>query len=120
MQGLQAGDVMDLTTGWDFRRHEDRAQALELLKKTKPKLVIGSPMCAVGGAPPSLPGRVSQTQAERGTEAQEHMAFVAEGYQHQAEQGKWFLHEHPAAASSWSLREIQKVMDRQGVKLGVP
>ena len=43
--GLQAGDAMDLTTGWDFNREEHRVIAEERLEKQKPLVLIGSPPC---------------------------------------------------------------------------
>ena len=115
-QGFQAGEVLDLTTGWDFRRVEDRAKVWEYIKRNKPKLVVGSPMCAAGGdfRPPCA---CPSGKAKRWTEAKEHVAFVTEVYQHQAEKGHWFLHEHPATASSGSLRELQKVMCLNNVKV---
>ena len=34
--GLEAGDAMDLTTGWDFNKEKDRVEAEERLEKQKP------------------------------------------------------------------------------------
>ena len=34
------------------------------------------------------------------------LKFMAMVYQHQVKHGQWFLHEHPAGASSCSLKEI--------------
>ena len=36
---------------------------------------------------------------------------MAQVYRTQALQGRWFLHEHPASASSWSLKEIKDVLE---------
>ena len=43
--GLEVGEAMDLTTGWDFRLKADRDRAEAYLDKHKPLLVIGSPEC---------------------------------------------------------------------------
>ena len=43
--GLKAGLSMDLRTGWDFRRKEDRRKAKKYILEEKPVLVIGSPVC---------------------------------------------------------------------------
>ena len=43
--GLEAGDAMDLTTGWDFNREEDRVKAEERVDAQKPLVLIGSPPC---------------------------------------------------------------------------
>ena len=51
--GLLQGDSMDLSTkdpdgkSWDFRDAGQRRKAIEKIKKDKPLLVIGSPMCAM-------------------------------------------------------------------------
>ena len=44
-----------------------------------------------------------------------HLRFVAGLYREQMESGRMFLHEHPAAATSWSLAEIQEVGNKKGV-----
>ncbi len=43
--GLFLGEAMDLSTGWDFNRGEDRRQAVKHIKQEKPMVVIGSPPC---------------------------------------------------------------------------
>ena len=42
--GLNVGEAMDLTTGWDFRKREHRDKAWNYVKEVKPRLAIGSPM----------------------------------------------------------------------------
>ena len=44
-----------------------------------------------------------------------HMQFVCELYTPQHSAGRYFLHEHPYAASSWNLRCIRRVMNLEGV-----
>ena len=45
--GLKPGEAMDLTNGWDFRQETSRAKAWTYIKKFKPRLIIGSPMCTM-------------------------------------------------------------------------
>ena len=45
--GIQAGEAMDLSTGWDFRKQEDRDRAIRYIDNEKPELIIGSPMCTM-------------------------------------------------------------------------
>ena len=40
---------------------------------------------------------------------------MGELYKQQVKEGRWFLHIHPASATSWSLKEITDVMDREGL-----
>ena len=48
-------------------------------------------------------------------EGVEHVRFVVRLYQNQIREGRVFLHEHPAHAKSWMLKEIRNVMKMEGV-----
>ena len=43
--GLRAGEALDLITGFDFNKKEDRDRAWEIVKRDEPMLVVGSPEC---------------------------------------------------------------------------
>ena len=43
--GLTQGWALDLMTGWVFGAHDVRKRAKALLDRTRPKLLVGSPMC---------------------------------------------------------------------------
>ena len=45
--GLVKGTSMDLATGWDSDRAEDRRRAWARLKLEQPHLVVGSPPCTM-------------------------------------------------------------------------
>ena len=45
--GLQAGEAMDIVTGWDFNDEGQRRRAVDYIEKEKPMLLIGSPMCTM-------------------------------------------------------------------------
>ena len=45
----------------------------------------------------------------------EHIRFTVKLYQNQVEEGRVFLHEHPAHANSWALSEIERIMEVQEV-----
>ena len=49
------------------------------------------------------------------TKAEAHMNFMATIYKEQLKEGWYFLHEHPAGASSWKLDAIQKIRKSDGV-----
>ena len=57
----------------------------------------------------------SEEKQRRWREDREHLKFMARVYQTQVEQGRWFLHEHPATASSWSLQEVTGVFNMTNV-----
>ena len=46
-RGMKTGLSMDLLTGWDFDRREDRDLAERYIREYKPTFLIGSPMCTM-------------------------------------------------------------------------
>ena len=43
------------------------------------------------------------------------MEFITELYRRQADAGRYFLHEHPAWATSWGLKCVQDVLRQEDV-----
>ena len=112
--GLKTGEAMDILTGWDFTKDEHKRMAKEYIDKYKPRLIVGSPMCAMFSALQNLTPW-SEEKQQRWREDRKHLQFVGELYKQQVKEGRWFLHIHPASATSWSLKEITDVMDMEGV-----
>ena len=107
--GLKPGDAFDLTTGWDFDLNKDRERAHQILSATKPKLIIGSPCCTMFSNLQHLSGW-SDKKEIRLTTAKRHLEFVCQIYKDQVDRGGWFVHEHPASASSWKERCVLDTM----------
>ena len=67
--GLRAGWSLDLTTKdkdgnyWDFSKNEMRQRATAKIKKDKPLLIIGSPICTDWG--PMMNFQFGETGASR-------------------------------------------------------
>ena len=108
--GLVVGHSLDLTNGWDFRKADDRRRAWNLLKKTQPYMVIGSPPCTLFSMLQELNvarhGKDDAWMAkfeEAKAEAIEHVEFCAQIYRYQLKNGRHFVHEHPLLAKSWKL-----------------
>ena len=116
--GLKAGEAMDLSTGWDFRRKDHRDLAMRHVLEKKPKLVIGSPMCTMFSVLQNWSAWTPEKE-RRWVEAKAHIDFMMEIYKVQDDAGRWFLHEHPASASSWQLAGVKEVLERQGTLLSV-
>ena len=57
--------------------------------------------------------------AKEHVRAMVHIKFVMELYQLQAEAGRYFLHEHPAQASSWEEDVVRKTASIVGVRIVV-
>ena len=104
--GLKAGELMDITFGWNFRLPEHRRQAMEYIEENKPKLVIGRSPEVYSISPGS----------KAWFEMKEYIKFAIQLYRIQLTGGRWFLHEHPVTASSNSLLEVQKFMREEGVE----
>ena len=45
--GMEVGLSMDLTTGWNSDKTEDREMAERYIREYKPTFLIGSPMCTM-------------------------------------------------------------------------
>ena len=112
--GLTGGLSMDLLTGWDFSKQED-CELCELYVRTvKPKLVIGSPVCTPFSQLQGLNwGKSEERDRKMRDELRKgikYMIFVLKLYRIQDEEGRYYLHEHPAGAKSWKMPEVQKFM----------
>ena len=77
--GLSAGQSMDLTTGWDFRKAEHRKLAEKYVNEVKPLLLIGSPMCTIFSVLQNLTDWTSEKQ-KRYVESVHHVEFVLKLY----------------------------------------
>ncbi len=118
--GLTPGDAMDLTTGWDFTMKRHQEAAMKYIKTAKPKLLIGSPECRMFSTLQRLTNKSwSEGREQELMEATQHVDFVIQLYREQVREGRWFLHEHPASASSWDLTAMRKLAEEEGVTVNV-
>ncbi len=122
--GLRPGMALDLSTTdeegvpWDFSRADRRAEARRRLNTESPWLLIGSPMCRMFSALQHLSkGKGNVQEKERLLlEGKVHLAFCCQLYLDQIARGKFFLHEHPAGATSWTEDCILTVARAPGVR----
>ena len=117
--GLVPGEAMDLITGWDFTLARHREAARSYVETHKPKLVIGSPECRMFSSLQNLNRRHWSEDKEQMVEAKRHIEFVVSIYKKQLEEGRYFLHEHPAGATSWDLDAIKKLQHETSVHLSI-
>ena len=118
---LVQGSAFDIQNGWDLTRKDHQAKMERILDKEKPTLLIGSPPCTRFSILMNIlmnsditPERRRQFHEEL-DEAIDHIRFCVKMYWKQLKAGRYFLHEHPAQASSWELRELQEVIAQVGV-----
>ena len=121
--GIIPGLALDLTTvdeqgkAWDFSIPERREEARRRIAREKPMFLVGSPMCTAFCAWQRLnasrrdPGVVRREY----NKAMIHLEFVCQLYRDQMEADRYWLHEHPATASSWQERCISMLSNMEGV-----
>ena len=123
---LKPGWSLDLTrddpkTGkpWDLGDSGVRDRVRELIRKTKPMLVFGSPPCTAFSNLQGLSkNRRDPAVVKREIdEAVGHLNFCVEVYQMQMAAGRLFVHEHPHSASSWTRPEITQLVMAPGVDM---
>ena len=102
---------------WDFDQADMGARAGARVEEDKPYLLIGSPMCKACCTWQRLTAlRRDPLEVRREyLNAMAHLRFVCQLQQFQTDSGRYFLHGHPAQASSWSGQCLQRVRSRQGV-----
>ena len=106
---LIPGFALDLTVAdtdgrqWDFDDKVMRERAWKRLREDRPQLLVGSPMCTAFSTWQRINDKIRSpvTVAAERKRAIEHLAFCVDLYREQMRHGRYFLHEHPAYASSW-------------------
>ena len=96
------GEALDLITGYDFNKKEDKERAWDIIKRDEPMLVVGSPECKMFSALQNLT-KWNNDKQRKLENARQHLKFICEVYEYQVAKGRLFLHEHPSTATS--LRE---------------
>ena len=121
--GLEQGMAMDIKSGFDFDLAVDRARCWETIKRDKPLLVIGSPPCTLFSRLQELNKFMYKDSAvwmakfqERMQQAKRYVKVCVDIYLYQREQGRYFLHEHPWLATSWSLECITSFLEKDDVR----
>ena len=89
-----------------------RETALARILKEEPMLLVGSPMCTAFSAWRKLNEhkRDPEVVKKELAKAMVRLRFVCQLYALQAAAGRYFLHEHPVAASSWKELCILEVL----------
>lgn len=103
---------------WDFTRAADRREALRQIQVQRPYLVIGSPPCASFcsmNVRLNYPKMDPADVARRVVEGKVLLDFALQVYKVQLENGRHFLHEHPASAASWAAPGVQRLLAQPGI-----
>ena len=121
------GFALDLTTAdtdgasWDFDNKVMRDRALKKVREEKPLLLIGSPMCTAFSTWQRINDKIRDkyiVECEK-KRAIMHLEFSIQLYREQLKHGRYFLHEHPAYATSWQEEAMQQLEKEMGVVTSV-
>ena len=117
-RGLSGSIALDLTTGWDFKLASHREEARGLVKTKKPGVLLLSPPCTTYSPLRRLtnykrhPWEVQQDEQEGDL----HMDYAVSLAEDQLDNGRGFILEHPANATSWVENpRLQQLLKRPDV-----
>ena len=105
---------------WDVDKPHLREKALRMVREQTPLWIIGSPMCTAWSTWQTLNAKrrlVDQAKLKRlKVQARVHLDFVCRIYPEQLDGGRFFLHEHPAFATSWQEETIRNIAEHDDVQ----
>ena len=118
------GFALDLTTAdadgklWDFDSKIMRDRAMQKVKDERPMLLVGSPMCTAFSTWQRINDKIRDPVVVAGEKkrAIQHLEFCVELYKEQMRHGRYFIHEHPAYATSWQEASIENLLKERGVE----
>ena len=114
---------MDIKSGYNLDLLADRNKCWESIIRGEPLLVIGSPPCTMFSRFQELnkhmyrDNDVWMEKFQLGMEqAKRYVRFCTQVYEHQRKHGRFFLHEHPWLATSWTLDVIERLVAHDDVQ----
>ena len=118
LRGLDALDLRTLRpdgTHWDFRLKQNREDAEAMVRRLKPRWLIGSPPCVSFS---KLKRTLNYWRMDASKvraikkEGRQHLRLMMRLYHIQLDHKCYFLHEHPESASSWAEPCVQELLAR--------
>ena len=115
---LIPGFSLDLTTAdsdgclWDFDSTTMRDRVLKRIREEGSMLLVGSPMCTAFSTWQGISNFIRDpltVEAEK-KRAVTHLEFCMELYREQMKHGRYFLHKHPAYATSWQGTAVRDLL----------
>ncbi|CAE8689974.1 unnamed protein product, partial [Polarella glacialis] len=104
-RGLRASLSIDLVTGYDLRKVEDRKRATRELHDANPRLLLTCPPCSGFLQLQNLSGD-SQNKEVKLSERINFLEYSMSEQQNQLDRGGDCLHEHPTTATSWRYKKV--------------
>ena len=98
-----------------------RDEAFRRGREEKPLLLVGSPMCTAFSTWQRINNLIRDPMVVKNEmrDALVHLRFCVDLYREQMRHGRYFLHEHPAYATSWQDGAMRELMGEHGVETGV-
>ena len=125
--GLRPGFAIDLAEEkprgpqkgqkWDLSKEADIKELEDLVSYEEPVLLTGSPPCDQFSQLLRISAnRCNQAERDRRREmGRHHLRTAIKFYRKQYDEGRLFLHEHPAGAESWDEKEMVELQRLPGV-----
>ncbi|CAK9106139.1 Uncharacterized protein SCF082_LOCUS49440 [Durusdinium trenchii] len=104
-RGLHAGDSLTLSSGWDLRLQEDQIAAFEVLKRTKPYVVVLAFPCGPWSSLQFLNPAANLAGVRE--EALSLIAFAIRVAEFQVAHGRRYVMENPRNSMAWRLPTLQ-------------
>ena len=115
--GLKPGLAFDVLNGWDLMRRKTIKTMMSYIDSVKPKVLIGSPPCTPFSQLSTFSASTAdpEERAAKLAEGRQHLETACRAYKAQIKGKRFFVHEHPWGATSWSEPSIREVMNMPGV-----
>ena len=118
---LVAGTVIDckINPQFDLTSSQVKQEVAVLIEKEDPLFLIGAPPCTVFSSMQNMKQRhnVGKAWEIKYQQGLAHLEYAVQLYWEQISRGRFFLHEHPATATSWGLPIIKELERHPGVQV---
>ena len=121
---LRPGWSLDLTTAdpktgkrWDLSQFDVQERVRQLIRKTEPYCIIGSPPCTPFSPLQEISRkkRDAKVMAEELRRGKAHVRFCLGLYSMQLKAKRHFMHEHPERSTAWNMPEVVEFLMRPEV-----
>ena len=102
---------------WDLSNDNIQSRVKKIIAESRPLFVIGSPPCIPFSVLQNINKgrRCPKVVAQELDLGKKNIKFCIGIYKAQMKEGRFFIHEHPKSATSWSMPEIVEVLAVPGV-----
>ena len=101
----------------DLTRDSVRQQVRKDIEREDPLILLGAPPCTVFSPMQNINQKhhIGDAWEKKKQEGMDLLLFATQCYWDQIERGMFFLHEHPATASSWGTDAVKELKAHPGV-----